>query len=191
MVACPFRLLVVLYRMLAIFIMCEMIDVWDTISSLIHPLGCFCPRTIFAKKRIGQVTTDLLFIRFTYYNKDNQQECSLLSNWFPLWCLGPWMNHLPPVWWSTFRFGFFNVSWCVSLVWRRGVLATDLLPLFMFYTLPSFAYHFPLKCFDSQIHTIYTRIFILLVFCNAIFHRLFLMKWVFCVWIFEIFLQHF
>ena len=31
-------------------------------------------------------------------------------------CLGPWTNHLSPVWWSTFRFRFLIVSWCEMLV---------------------------------------------------------------------------
>ena len=45
-------------------------------------------------------------------------------------CLWPWMNHLPPVWWSNFRFGFFNVSLCVSLVsWKRIFLL-----IFSFYS---------------------------------------------------------
>ena len=36
MVACPFWALVVLYWMLAIFTKYEMVDVWDTVSALIH-----------------------------------------------------------------------------------------------------------------------------------------------------------
>ena len=49
-------------------------------------------------------------------HSDNQQECfRLLSNWFSLRSLGPWINHLPPVWWSNFRFMFLDDSWCVSL----------------------------------------------------------------------------
>ena len=38
-----------------------------------------------------------------------------VSGWFSLRCLGQSMNHLPPVWWSNFRFMFINESWCVSL----------------------------------------------------------------------------
>ena len=35
---------------------------------------------------------------------------------------GRWMNHLPPVWWSTFRFRFLIVSWCESLIWWRWII---------------------------------------------------------------------
>ena len=42
---------------------------------------------------------------------------SRLSNWFSLRRLGPWMNHLPPAWESTFRLTFQNKSWYVSLEW--------------------------------------------------------------------------
>ena len=64
---------------------------------------------------------DLLYIIFTYYTQDNQQECFRLSNWFSLWCLGLWMNHLPPVWWSNFRFMFLIKSWCVRLTKLREI----------------------------------------------------------------------
>ena len=31
------------------------------------------------------------------------------------WCfLGPWMNHVPPVWWSKFSFMLLNYSWCLN-----------------------------------------------------------------------------
>ena len=74
---------------------------------------CFHPRTL--KKRIGLVTMDLLYIKFTYYSQATQQEGFSLSNRFSLWWLGPWMNHLPPVPWSGFMFMFLKESWCVSL----------------------------------------------------------------------------
>ena len=51
-------------------------------------------------------------------------------NWFPLQCLGPWMNHLSPIWWSTFRFIFLNDSWCVIMMWLKGIFYW-LLPLFL------------------------------------------------------------
>ena len=71
-------------------------------------LLCFFPRTFFFEQQIGQFTLGLLYIRFTYYSTDYQQECSILSNWFSLRCLGPWINHLPRVWWSTFRLMVLN-----------------------------------------------------------------------------------
>ena len=49
---------------------------------------------------------DLLYIIFTYYTQDNNQECFRFSNWFSMWCSRPWLNHLPPVWWFNFRFIF-------------------------------------------------------------------------------------
>ena len=38
---------------------------------------------------------------------------------FSLQCLGPWMNHVPPVWWYNLSFMPLIESWCVSLTsWR-------------------------------------------------------------------------
>ena len=76
-------------------------------------LDCFRPRSF--EQRVGLVSMDFLYIMSTYYTKDIQQEWFRLSNWFSLRCLGPWMYHLPPVWWSNFMFMFLNESWCVSL----------------------------------------------------------------------------
>ena len=98
-------------------------------------LWCFCPRIIFTKKRIGQVTLDLLYIRFTYYTKGNQQGFSRLSNCFSLRCLGPWMNHLPPVWWPTFRSSILIVNWWTFDMVERD-FSLDFLPLFIVYTSP-------------------------------------------------------
>ena len=66
-------------------------------TSKYHPAHIHLPRWFVSadnlyEKRIGQVTSDLLYMRFTYYTKDNQQGCSRLSNRFSLWCLGPWMK---------------------------------------------------------------------------------------------------
>ena len=80
--------------------------------------GCFCPRTIYAKNRIGQFTTDLLYIRFTYYNKDNEQEWSMLSNWFSLRI---WGRGTTCLLYDGSRVGLFFVSSCVSLVWWREI----------------------------------------------------------------------
>ena len=59
-------------------------------------------------------------INFTRYDKDNEREWSMLRKLFSLWFWGPWMNHLPPVWWSTFRFVFINDSWYV--IWYCGYI---------------------------------------------------------------------
>ena len=78
-------------------------------------------------------------------------------------CCGAWINHVPAVWWSTFRFRFLIVSWCESLVWWVG-FSIDFLPLFMFYTLPKFLPHFP-----SQINLLSDRFFYLVhVLCAGI-----------------------
>ena len=79
------------------------------------PLWVFLSTDYLRKKRIGQVTSDLLYMIFIYYTKDNQQGSSRLSNWFSLRCLGPWMNHLPPVWWSTFR---CQLVWMFDIWWE-------------------------------------------------------------------------
>ena len=110
-------------------------------------LGCFCPRTIFSKKGISQVVISDLHV---HNAKDNRQRCSRLSKWYSLQCLGPWMNHLSPVWSSTFRFMFLNVSRCVSLVWWRRIFTLVSCPCSCFYTLPKFCF-IPLKRFHSEI----------------------------------------
>ena len=61
------------------------------------------------------------------------------SYWFYLWYLGVWMNHSPPVWWSTWRFIFQNETWCVNLIWWKGVFYT-------FYTFYTCLYTFPMFC---------------------------------------------
>ena len=85
------------------------------------PRMFLCTEVLF-EKLIGQVNKDILYHIFIYQTNDNQQGCSRLSNWFSLRCLGPWMNYLPPVWWSTFRFSFLNKCWCVRVVQWRGIL---------------------------------------------------------------------
>ena len=80
-----------------------------------------------------------------YWIMDNQQACSRLSNdSFSLCCLGPWMNHLPPVCWSLLCVGF-----CMKLVCkfcRVEMISVDFLPLVMVsYTT------FPLELFYSDV----------------------------------------
>ena len=99
---CPFRALVVLYRMLPIFTDYEISNVWATVSTIVLRPRMFPP-------------TDLLYIKFTCYTQDNHQGCFRLSFWFSLRCLGP------PVWWSGFSFMFLNEHWCVSLTQWRGI----------------------------------------------------------------------
>ena len=90
-------------------------NVWATISTIVHLPRMFLRMDFCFETQIGLASMDLLCIILTYYTQDDKQECFRLSNSFSLRCLGPWMNHLAPVWWSDFRFIFLNKSWCVSL----------------------------------------------------------------------------
>ena len=65
-----------------------------------------------------------------------------LSNWFSLRCLGPWIGHLPPMYWSNFTC-FVSLR---KLVCKFGIMDRDFLYIFSFYyclwTLPKFyLYH--------------------------------------------------
>ena len=91
---------------------------------------------------------ELLYIIFTYLT---QKECFRVSSWSLLWCLGPRMNHLPPVWWSNFRSMFLNDSLCVSLIWWRGVFYCSFAFIIVFIHYQRFTYCFPLICFYSEI----------------------------------------
>ena len=83
----------------------------------LHRPGCFCPR-------IEQYTADFRYISFTYHTKANQQKCSrLLATYFPCGFVGPGINQLPPVGWSTFSFSFFKCQFvCNFGVVERGIL---------------------------------------------------------------------
>ena len=151
MVACPFQVLVVLYRMLPIFTQYGMFNVWDTVSTIVHFPRMFPPTDFLFEKRLGLVSMDLLYIMFTYYTQDNHPECFRLSNWFSLRCLGPWMNHLPPVWWSNFRFMFLNESWCVSLTYWRGIFDWWLVFILVFIHCPNVTFIIPLIWLHSKI----------------------------------------
>ena len=126
MVACPFRAQVFPYRMLTIFIfiLYVMFNVCGVDSAFIS-----LPVIIF------------LIEKHVEFSIDKQKECFRLSNSFSFRCLRPDMNHLPPVWWSTFGFQFLNYSWCVSLIWRRDfflfIFAFDIVLIHY----PSCAYH--------------------------------------------------
>ena len=109
-----FKALVVLYRMLPIFTKYETFNVWVNVFTIIQLLRMFPPTDCLSEKRIGLVSMKLLYIAFTYYTQHNEHDCFRLRHRFSLRCSGPWMNHLPPVRWSNFRFMFLNESWCVS-----------------------------------------------------------------------------
>ena len=81
----------------------------------------------------GPVISDL-------HIKLNLQECFRFCIRFSSWCLGPWMNPLLSVWWSTFRFRFLN--W--HLVWKYCLVEKNLLRIsflcMFFVQCPSFVF---------------------------------------------------
>ena len=52
-----------------------MFNVWATVSTIVHLPTMFSPTEFRFEKRIGLVSMDLLYTIFTYYTRDNQQEC--------------------------------------------------------------------------------------------------------------------
>ena len=73
-----------------------------------------------------------------YQPEDNQLECFRLGNWFFLWCMGQWINHLPPVWWSNFRFMFLYDNCSVHLIVERNfLLISCLCVLYITHALPN------------------------------------------------------
>ena len=121
---------------------------------------------LFEKKiQLEEVTSDLPYKRLIYYSKDNQQGCSRLSNLFSLQCLGPWMNHLPPVWWSTCRFRIVIFSWRKSFIWWKGTFLLISCFYSCFIHNSSFAYYFSAQMIYSRIAFLYQ------VLCTDIFHR--------------------
>ena len=88
--------------------------VWVKVSTFVHLPMMFLSTDFLPEKRIVLVTMNILYIIFTYWAQDNQQGYFKVSNWFSLRFLGPWMNHLPSVWWYNFKFMFLNDSWCLT-----------------------------------------------------------------------------
>ena len=70
------------------------------------------------------------------------------------------MNHLLPVWWSTFRFRFLIDSWCVNVIWWKSI-SIDVFLLFLSLCIT----HVLPNMFSSQItilqKTLYTKYFVL------------------------------
>ena len=112
------------------------------------------------EKRIRVVTMDPSYIIFTYQTQDNQQECFKLSDLFFLRCFGPWMYHLPPVWWSDFMFMFLNDILWVSLTQWRGIFYWWLDFIILLVHCSSLTYHFLLTWLYSE-KLIYTKYFLL------------------------------
>ena len=79
-------------------------------------LGSFHPRNFLFENGLDWFPcTPFILYLHTILSIISRCVVFRFSNWFSLRCLQPWMNHLPPVWWSNFRFIFLNESWCVSL----------------------------------------------------------------------------
>ena len=74
--------------------------------------GCFCPWTFslnILEYWIEHVSFGILYVMFTFPTRIFYWGSSRLCNWLSLRRLVPWINHLPPVCWSTF--------WKSSLKW--------------------------------------------------------------------------
>ena len=63
--------------MLSIFTQYEMIDVWDTVSAHIHLPKMLLSTDYLYEKRIGQVTSDLLYILNTLSPSNKRMSCLL------------------------------------------------------------------------------------------------------------------
>ena len=144
MVACPCRTLVVQY-MTFTFIM-HLIWFWrlEYCFYIYPPPLDVCASNILFWTTDWIICNDHLLHQIYVLNKDNQQGSSRLYNWFSLRCFGPWMNHLPLVWWSTFGSVFFLLVCSVGIV-ERIYLSTSCLSVFVYYT--TFSWHFPLHIF--------------------------------------------
>ena len=118
MVACPFWALVVLYWILALFTLHEMINVWDTIAIFIRLPRMFLSKYFLFEKGTWQITTGLLYIRFTYQTKDNQQECSRLIILFS--CVVLRAAYEPLASSMVVHFWIFNSKW--QLVSKYGTM---------------------------------------------------------------------
>ena len=110
------------------------------------------------------ITIKLLYFRFTYYGKDNQQECSRLSNCFSLGVLGCRLT-------ICLLYGGPHFGWCCknngwSVNWYRGKdIFIEFLHLIMFvYIAQALPIIFLPKCFFTMNNFSYY------VRCTVIFH---------------------
>ena len=100
MVAYSFFVQVVLYRMLAIIIYYEMINVWDTVSAFIHPLWCFCPRTFCSNNWLNMLSW-ISFISDLYTKPVGRFQAYQLLIQNTAWALrtpSQYKDHLSHVW---------------------------------------------------------------------------------------------
>ena len=75
------------------------LDIWR--SAISHLPGCFCPWTVFQNIRFNMVPSDP-FMSHLATQLGILQGSFRLWNWLSLRRLVSWVNHLPPVWLSTF-----------------------------------------------------------------------------------------
>ena len=140
-------------------------------TSKYYPAHINLPRMLLStdnlyEKRIGQVTSDLLYMRFTYYNTDNQQECSRLSNWFSLWCLGTWMK----VWYDEegFVFWFFAFIHVLYIVQVFPII----FPLILMYSQIAFYTKYIVLTFSIDVVSLISNPRAILYPCIYIHNRL-------------------
>ena len=98
-------------------------------------------------------------MRFTFETKDNQPGLFATEQMIPLGCLGPWMNHFPPAWWSTFRFRLFNCQLASKFYMAERFLLTDFLLYPCFIHHPGFVFYF-----SSQIYLLQNSFFMIKYF---------------------------
>ena len=145
---------------------------WDTVYAHIHLSKMFLSTDyLYEKTDWTSYLGPLIWELHTILRIISRGVSGLIND--SLWCLGPWMNHLPPVWWSNFRLRFLIVGWCVSFIWWRGIFSLNFCLNSCLAHYSSFTHHFPLNLIDSQIAS-YVKYFVL-TFSTDVF--LILSKW--------------
>ena len=79
------------------------------------PPWMFLPLDIPSEYRPEHVTFGLLCVIFKFPSRIFCRRVPGFANWLSLRCLVPWINHLPPVCWSTFGILVWNDSGYVNL----------------------------------------------------------------------------
>ena len=80
-----------------------------------HLPGCFCPWTFRLNIGLNTSPSDSFVSYLNSHLGYSAGEFQALCNWLSLRCLVPWINHLPPVCWSTFGILVWNDSGYVNL----------------------------------------------------------------------------
>ena len=87
-------------------------------SAITHLPGCFCPWRFSVDIGLNVLPCESFMSCLTSllgYFKENSGLC----NWSSLRYLVPWIDHLPPVCWSTFWKLVCNASWFVRLTYSK------------------------------------------------------------------------